>query len=353
MNSKERVLKTIDLEEPDYIACDFQGTKLVVERLMKHFCTDSYKVLLEKLGVDIVNIRGQIEPVWIGPMPKVVTLDNGVRQNYLGFQMKTITTEFGDINEHCGFIFENAENIDEMEKFNWPVADWFDFTGLGKRLDEYDQFAVMAAGVSVYQHPMMVRGTDKMLCDMVIAPETAEYLIDKYTNFYIEYFSRMFDAAKGRIDILRIADDLGMQDRTLISPMMFAEFVKPRVKKVTDMAHSYGVKVMLHSCGSIVEFIEEMIDVGVDILDPIQTKAKGMDPEILKKRFGGRICFHGSIDTQSTLPQGTPEEVENEVFDRIEVFGKKGFIIAPSHTLQPDVPMENIISLYDSIHKYR
>jgi uroporphyrinogen decarboxylase len=110
----------------------------------------------------------------------------------------------------------------------------------------------------------------------------AELLMDKYTLFYLNYFSKMFEVTQGRIDILRIADDLGMQDRLLVSPELFRTFVKPRIAKIADMAHSYGVKLMFHSCGSVVELIDDLIEVGVDVIDPIQTRANGMEPENLK-----------------------------------------------------------------------
>jgi uroporphyrinogen decarboxylase len=354
MNSKERVLTAVNRQTPDCIPCDFQGTAVVLERLYQHFKVKRFKELMLVLGSDMIDIRGIIDPLWKGPMPKVTELSGGVFQNYLGFLTKKMQTGFGEVEEHCGFIFGNLEDVADVKNFQWPQADWFDFSNLAGSLDEYQDYAIMASGPSVYQHPTLVRGIDNLLCDMLVFPEMAECIMDGYTDFYLEYYARMFEAVGGRIDILRIADDLGMQDRPLMSLDMFRQYLKPRIKKLVDMAHSYHVKVMFHSCGSIVQFIPDLIEVGVDILDPIQTRASGMNPENLKQKFGDKICFHGSIDTQYTLPKGTPVEVKDEVRDRMKVLGDGcGFIIAPSHTVQPDVPIENIIALYECIKSYR
>ena len=353
MNSKTRVLTAVNHEIPDRVPCDFHATSTVQERLYRHFGVNSYKQLMERLGSDMIDIRGIIDPIWTGPFPSEVELPNGVRQNYLGWQLKTTRTEFGEADSHCGCIFENARDIGDMESFDWPRVEWFDFSSMNSLLDEYKDHAIMASGPSVFQHPTLVRGLDNVLCDMLTAPEMAEYLMDKYTDFYVDYFAKMFEETQGRVDILRIADDFGMQDRLLVSVDLFRKFPKPRIKRIVDMAHAYDVKVMFHSCGSIIDFIDELIEVGVDILDPIQTRAKGMDPGYVKERFGKRICLHGSMDTQYTLPKGSVEEVEQEVKDRISVLGANGgFILAPSHTLQPDVPIQNITTLYDSVRKY-
>jgi uroporphyrinogen decarboxylase len=198
--------------------------------------------------------------------------------------------------------------------------------------------------------------------DLALDRELAEFLLDAFTDFYVAYFDRMFSAAPGAIDIFRIADDLGMQDRLLISPETFNAFIGPRIARLADMAHSHGIAVMFHSCGAILPLIDPLIAAGVDILDPIQVTAAGMDPTVLKNRFGDRLCFHGAIDTQYLLPQGTPQEVEAEAAKMIRILGGDGngdnggcnsgdgkscgYILSPSHVLQSDVPIDNIRALY-------
>jgi uroporphyrinogen decarboxylase len=129
---------------------------------------------------------------------------------------------------------------------------------------------------------------------------------------------------------------------------MWREFAAPYLKRLADICHSAGVAFMLHSCGAVRELIPDFISIGVDVLDPIQTMAAGMEPAGLKRDFGDRIAFHGGLDTQSTLPFGSPQEVRAEVRNRVGTLGKGGgYIIAPSHNIQPDTPVENILAMYE------
>jgi uroporphyrinogen decarboxylase len=184
---------------------------------------------------------------------------------------------------------------------------------------------------------------------MILRTDIFDYLVDRFTDFYVEYFDRLFSAVPGKIDILRIADDLAMQDRLLMSPASFDRHLGPRIARLVDLAHAHGVKVMFHSCGAVVPLIDRLIALGVDILDPIQVRATGMDPAYLKETFGDRITLHGAIDTQYVLPRGTPDDVRRDVRRMIEILSPGGgFILAPSHVLQTDVTTENIVALYET-----
>ena len=140
----------------------------------------------------------------------------------------------------------------------------------------------------------------------------------------------------------------------MISAEMFRRYFAPRLKEFATQAKSYGMKVMLHSCGGVRELIPDIIDIGVDILNPVQTNAKGMIPEELKAEFGDKLCFHGGIDIQHTLPFGTVEDVEKEVKDRIRVLGKDGgYILVSTHNIQTDTPIENIMKMYQVAADFR
>jgi len=163
----------------------------------------------------------------------------------------------------------------------------------------------------------------------------------------------MLIAAQGCIDLFRIGDDVGTQRGPLISPAMFREFIAPRLRLLVDLAHSHDTRVMFHSCGSITAFIDALIEIGVDILDPLQVSAANMDPTQIKGEYGSRICLHGSIDTQYVLPQGSPQEVAENVKRMIDILGSGGgFILAPCHVLQTDVPSENVCAMYETGHEY-
>lgn len=348
MNSKQRVLEAVARRRPDRIPVDFNANPGTLARLMRDLEVATHRELLDRLHVDIVDLRGVADPIYCGPVPKEQDLGGGVRENWLGWRTRRMETATGPEDAACEFIFAEATTVEEMADWRWFEVDWFDFSGFGQRLESWADLAVMASGASVFQHPAFLRGSDNLLADMALRPELAEYLIDRHTDFYVAFFDRMFNAARGMVDILRIADDLGMQDRLLMSPAMFDRFIAPRLERIIRMAHGHCVKVMFHTCGAVVPLIDRLIDLGVDMLDPIQVRAKGMDPVEIKERFGSRIALHGAIDTQYLLPRGTPEEVAGEVRRMIATLGPEGYVISPCHVLQTDVPTANVLAIYDT-----
>jgi len=350
MTSKERVLTAISRQAPDRIPVDFSANPATLRRLMSDFGAGDYADLLAKLNVDIVDLRGVVDPVYCGPVPETVSRPGGVVENYWGMRTMTMATATGPEECYCDFVFSESATLDELAVHRWPETDWFDFTDFSARLDTWAHLAIVASGASVWQHPTFLRGIENMLTDLIAAPKTATFLMDRFTDFYVEYFDRMLSCAGGKIDILRIADDLAMQDRLMVSPKHFDEFFAPRLKKLIDMAHSHNVKVMYHSCGAVAGLIEKLIDLGIDILDPIQVTAAGMDPVYLKSAFGNRICLHGAIDTQHLLPTGSPQDVAEAVRRTIGELGPEGFILSPSHVLQTDVPTANVRALYETAH---
>ena len=185
--------------------------------------------------------------------------------------------------------------------------------------------------------------------DLISNPEWTHYLSRKFTDFYKEDYFRAQKASGGNIDIFLVISDLGGQEGPMISLEMFDEFIAPYLKELVDRIHDLGAYAMFHSCGMVFPFIERFIDLGLDILDPIQPIGEEMSPENLAKSFKGKICFHGGIDIQYVLPHGTLEEVQDEVKHYSEVLGEEGgYICCPAHLFQPDTPPENIIAFYDT-----
>lgn len=349
MTSKERVLTAVARQQPDRLPLDFGANAFVLRRLHDELGTATHRELLDRLHVDVVDLRGVVDPLYRGPIPSARMLVGGVKENFWGWRTQVVQTAMGPEDMYVDFVLAGAQSIDELRAHRWPQVDWFDFSGFCARLDEWSDFAIMASGASVWQHPSFLRGIENLLADVLAEPEMAAFLLDQFTNFYVSYFDRMLTEARGRIDILRIADDVGTQIGLLIGPRVFADFIAPRLKRLIDMAHSHGVKVMFHSCGSIVPLIDRLIEIGVDILDPLQIAAVNMDPQMLKDRFGRRLCLHGSIDTQHLLPRGTPAEVAATVRQMRDILGAGGgFILAPSHVFQVDVPTANILALYET-----
>lgn len=349
MDSRERVREAIERGTPDRAPLDITAQDAVLARLHADLRTSTHRELLERLGVDIVDLRGVLDPVYRGPVPLSRPVGDGVRESFWGWRQRVVPTDSGPEECFVDFVLSGAASVEELERHAWPSPDWFDFSEIAERLRAWDGFAVLASGASVFQHATFLRGLDGLLVDMATAPEMAHWLMERFTDFYVAYFDRMLSAARGRIDILRVADDVGTQSGLLFSVEMFRAFLGPRIGRLADLAHAHGAKLLFHSCGAVRPMIDEIIAAGADILDPLQAAAKGMEPRALKEDYGDRICLHGGICTQHLLPGGAPGEVRDEVRRRIEVLGEGGgYIVAPCHVLQGDVPTANILAMAEA-----
>jgi uroporphyrinogen decarboxylase len=193
-----------------------------------------------------------------------------------------------------------------------------------------------------------------MLLEMAVEPELTNFILDKVTNFYYDYFKRIFEEAGDLIDIFRLADDIGAQQNLFISPKMLRSYFGHRIKKLADLAHQYDIKVMFHTDGNVRNAIPDLIEWGVDILDPVQPEIPAMNAVELKQDFGDRLSFSGGISAQDVLPMGSVEDVQAEVKRVIDQLGPGGgYILSPGHpSLQGDVPVENIVAMYQAGLEY-
>jgi uroporphyrinogen decarboxylase len=176
--------------------------------------------------------------------------------------------------------------------------------------------------------------------------------MDRFTDIYIENTVRVIQAAGGLLDMVYTYDDVGIQNGPLISPRMWRRYILPRHQRLNAAirAAGYPVKIMYHSCGAVYPFIAAFVDeMGIDVLNPLQPRAAGMDMVRIKAEFGNRLAFHGAIDIQHTLPHGSPEEVQAEVRERCQVLGRGGgYVCTSAHYIQADTPLENIVAMYTS-----
>lgn len=308
---------------------------------MAHVGHDDRDRLLDDLGIDIRHLKI--------PDPPERDLGDGVFQNFWGERYVYRQTDWGPMREDLPGALADAETFDDLKNFDWPTPDMLDRSPLAKQCRRLDDYALLYGFADVWQRPSLVRGWERMFIDMVERPDWAHFLSRKFTDFYLEDYARAAEAADGRIDIFLLISDLGGQGGPLISVPMFREFVAPYIKEMADRIHSLGAKVLYHSCGRIAPFIPELIALGVDILDPIQPAGPEMSPEQLAEHFAGRITFHGGMDMQEVLPLGTPDEVRDVASHYCEVLGRDGgYILAPAHLFQPDVPPENILAMYQT-----
>jgi uroporphyrinogen decarboxylase len=215
-------------------------------------------------------------------------------------------------------------------------------------------YALVAAqptpAYGIFTTAQFLRGPAQFLMDLVLDVDFAVALMDKILEYHLGIYTRMLDLVGRYVEMVQLSDDLGTQQGPLISPDLFRRLIKPPIQCLINLVHAKTrAKVFFHSDGGIQPFISDLIEMGVDVLNPVQPRTAGMASEELKARFGHRLCFHGGIDTQLVLSQGTTDSVVEEVKHRIRAFGARGgYIVAPVHNIVPGVPPENVRAMFQA-----
>jgi len=359
MNNRERFEYTLNFKEPDRVPIDYLAHPQVSQKLKDHFKIDTEADLLEALGCDFyylscrdISQNESCAAVYKGPKLEITKQERicpfGIR-----WQREVFDAKFA-VDVAIRPPLENAQAEQDILKHAWPKADWFDFEPFHAECEKNKERIIVGgfwAGILGDCYRML--GFENFLLNISLKPRMVKTLINRMTDFYLELNAKVFDELKGKIDIWFFGNDFGTQNGLLFSLDMFREFFLPDICRLTALAQSYGINIMMHSCGAIKEIIPLLIDAGVQILDPVQVTASGMDPVQLKKEFGGRIVFHGAIDTQQILPHSSPDEVYNHCQNTIAILSREGgYIFAPSQILSEDIPLENIITMYDTARSF-
>lgn len=356
MKSKERVLAAIEHAEPDRVPIDFSAEPEVLEKLYSHFGHCDYNRLLEELNVDLRYIHPREvvyeKDYYVGPEVKV--LADGTWYDIWGVGRSPVAYKAGVYQQMVFSPLEGVVSVNKAEEHPWPDPDWYDCSRVPEQCARYQEYALVGGGWgAVFGDTSRILGMEHFMASLIEAPEVVKAVIRQVEEFYLEVDVRLFEAARGMLDIYYFGNDFGTQQNLLMSETMIRDFFGPSLRNLIGQAKGYGLKVMFHSCGSVRAIIPFLIELGVDILDPIQVGAEGMSPLGLKADFGERIAFHGGVDTQGVLPFGSSEEVRRAVKDLLEIMKPGGgFILAPSQELQPDVPMENILAMYEAAIQY-
>ena len=249
--------------------------------------------------------------------------------------------------------FHDAEDMEDLV-FDWPdPAAYIDAAECRRRVEMAPEGKTVLGILwsAHFQDTCAAFGMETALMNMIAAPELYEAVNEKVLEFYLKANRIFYEATKGKLHAVLIGNDMGSQRGLMISPELVRRFVIPGCRRLTEQAHSYGLKVIYHSCGAISDIIPDLIDAGVDIIHPIQALAAGMEPEGLKEKFGDRVSFCGGVDTQELLVHGTPEDVRKKVEELKRLF-PTGLILSPSHeAVLPDVPPENIGALFDAVRR--
>lgn len=348
MNSKERVRAAVQHKKTDYVPSTMQCVEAAWEKIRKEFGAGDNDQVMERLKIDVRNLD---LPPYIGPELPIIQNAAGEKEYTHPFGYRYVQ-KWNGIEYNCHTVHRPLEGIETMEQFlqfqEWPSSDHFDYEAVKRFCDKHKDKAIRIGWPGPYQVFMEMYPPQDFYMLMADEPELVKAMLNRYSEFYLELYERMLIAGDGAIDLLRTCDDYGTQISLLFGPDMWEEYFAENTKRLVTLAHKYGCFFMQHSCGAIRGIIPKLVECGVDILDPIQ-KVVGMDPEGLKRDFGNVLSFQGGVDTQALLPFGTPEEVKKEAAHFIKALSQEGgYILGPSQDFEGDVPVENIVALYDS-----
>jgi uroporphyrinogen decarboxylase len=348
--SKERVLAAIDHRVLDRIPITFDAEGVVYEALHRHLATTSKEALFDRLHVDTWMIlpKSFIFPAGEQSKPEKTSL--------WGYRTRVTPYSGGTYDELCHSPLASNDDVHAIRRHRWPADDALDFSHFPAEARAHEDRAIIGVFTwGAYFIATFVRGMQDLLIDFVARKDYAHRLIETISERMLFSLDRMLSEHGHGIDIVYMADDYCSQRGPLFSPEAFSEFVCPYLRQVADRTHRHNKKLLLHVCGAVRPLLPMIIDCGVDMLEPIQIRAEGMDPAGLKRDFGTHLCFYGGVDLQQVLCRGTPERVAHEVRRLIDILGSDGgYILGPGHTyIQIDAPMENILAMYETADSYR
>lgn len=372
MTHRERVIKALNHQEPDRVPIDLSGTtaSMIVsgayERLKRYLGIDSETLFINGTSGRVVpdeEILGRfdIDTRMLLLQPPVKGAEGKELPSSYEDEWGVVWKLTSDGRYYAIKVpFAGQPSISDLHTHSWPDPDDPRLTkGLrarGKELHEGTDYAiVMGLPGRVFSLGQRLCGFEDWLVNLITNPKFAGALLDKGVEIESQMVKNMLGEVGDNVDVVMCPDDLGMQNALLISPELYRKMIKPRHKRLLDAIKSHTkAKLLLHSDGAIAPVIGDLIDVGVDVLNPVQVSAAGMgDTKWLKKEFGEHICFWGAIDTHHVLPFGTPEDVGEEVRRRIEdLAAGGGYVVASVHNIQAEVPPENVCAMFEAAKEY-
>ena len=344
MNSKERVQAAFSGSGYDRLPMWYGAEPDTTQNVMNLLNVDSEEALMQILGADFRTIR----PRYIGP--ELLRSEDGTFDTIWGIKRGK-----GYWGIALNTPLHYAETVEDVEKYPFPKIEWFDanFSEEDKRLSQ--EYSILGGMWSPFWHDTMeLLGLEKMFIFLYDNPAVVEAVLDRTFEFYYNLSVKTFNSNPGLIDIFFFANDFGTQKGLFISPKMWRQFFKPYIKRLADLGHKYGLRVAMHSCGDVHQIIPDLIEIGIEILNPIQVSADNMDPVVLKREYGKDLIFFGAIDYNEILSRGSESRVREETRRMIDILGYDGkYIVAPSHDLMmAEVPAVNIWAMYDEAKKY-
>lgn len=367
MSSRERVLTALNHQEPDRVPLDLGSTSVTsltlpaYVRLRQYlgFPPDEPEIFDRTQGIVIpsidvleffdVDTRGAVPP----GRPASSYLDELEFTDNFGIRRRR--PDGGYWYDAVSFPLQGLDRA-EIERFPWPnphdqIESYRAVANRARTLHNQTNAAVVLSlgSVSVFERGLVLRGYEDFLIDLAIQPDIAEVIMDHLLGFSLVQLELVLPMVRGQIEVVKISDDLGTQTGLLVAPETYRRLVKPRQAQIITTIKRLcpEAKILLHSCGAVRPLIPDFIEIGVDILNPVQVSAAGMNPSRLKRDFGRDIVLWGGIDSQGILAHGKPRETIDYVRRLIEDLAPGGgFVMAVVHNVQPEVPPENLVAAF-------
>ncbi len=382
MNSRERVLTALAHKEPDRVPFDLGGTVLTGINVKAYLALRNYLGLprvepvicdtiqqlarvdddvIERLKVDVRRLAPQSPSHFHLEIKD--TEDGQYTYCYDEFQIGRRKPKVGGLYYDM-FHFPLSGNISESDAERFPLPDGADPTRLigveksAKKILTKEKRALVMGNMSggIFELFLWMRSFNDGFTDLVSKPALAQKLLRRYTDIQLAYWGKVFGALGDSVDVVHMADDFSGQDAMLISPSSYRRYLKPLHKEMFDYIHSHSrAKIFFHSCGAIRKVIPDLIEIGLDIINPVQVNAAGMDSAELKREYGKDLTFWGGgVDTQRAFDAShTPQEVREDVKRRLhDLMPGGGFVFATVHNIQGNVPPENIMAMWETLQEY-
>ena len=344
LTRRERVLRAAyhkDIDRPPYL---FRADLSVTDTLMKSKGFKDISSLYDYYDIDTQNVPVIYNSVKIKPCD--------IKDCYYDM--------FGNLHQNASNgsyvtdavikpVFEDINDIDYIKTFPFPdhtIVNLEQSIKYAENASHTGRAVIGGVWASLFTQSRALLGEERFLYSLYDEPELVNALVSSITDMYISWNEAYLKACGKYIDIYYFGSDFGTQASMFISAEHFVKFFKEHMRRIVTSAKKYVGTVMFHTCGAVFDLIPHLIDIGVDILDPVQTGAFKMSPEILSENYKGKICFHGAVSTQTTLPFGTPEEIAAQVKSIVRILGPSGLIIGPDQEMIGYVPVENIDALY-------
>jgi uroporphyrinogen decarboxylase len=342
MTGRERVLAALAHRRSDRAPANYVAHQEVSDSLISRLGVADHEGLLQALGVDIRHIGADYYLPETGPdADGWITNMWGVRRRLIGKDPDKYESVYP---------FGEETTVEAVHTHPWPDPGKLDYTGVRAACAAvHDTYATVGSPWSPFYHEVWwIVGQETFFIWMSTKPQVLKAIIRHVVDFEIDATRRFLESAGGLIDVTYVGNDYGSQRGLAISPAMWNEFIRAEQRRFFDIAHDFGCRAMFHSCGAVRDIVPALIEDGVDALDPVQVQAAGMDLAALSREFGGRLCFHGGVDTQGTLPFVSAERVREHVRGHLELFrGCGGYILTGSQLYIGDIPLDNILTIYD------